>query len=101
MSEETKVRIADEKNGETYALVEMFYAGDKVKVICEDGKERMARIAGKIARKFWVKVGDVVLIKKWPFMDDRCDIIHVYTQSEANWLRKNGYIKNLPNEPRI
>jgi len=101
MSEEVKIRLANEKEGEVYALVEMFYSGNRVKVICEDGKERVARIAGKIAKKFWVKIGDVVLIKKWPFSEDKADIIHVYTQSEANWLRKNGYIKNLPNEPRI
>ncbi|MEM5828089.1 MAG: translation initiation factor eIF-1A [Candidatus Aenigmatarchaeota archaeon] len=101
MSEEVKIRLADEKNGEVYGMVEMFYAGDRVKVICEDGKERMGRIAGKIARKVWIKVGDVVILKKWPFTDDKGDIIHVYTQSEVNWLRKNGYIKNLPNELRF
>jgi translation initiation factor 1A len=46
-------------------------------------------------KKVWVKVGDVVLVKPWP-VKGRGDIIHVYTPSEAQWLKRNGYIKNLP-----
>jgi translation initiation factor 1A len=88
-----EVRIA--KNDEKYGIVDSFYSGDKVKVILDDGTEMMCRIAGKLMKKVWVKVGDIVLVKPWP-VKGKGDIIHVYSPSEAQWLKKNGYIKNLP-----
>lgn len=87
-----EIRLA--KEDEKYGIVDSFISGDKVKVILDDGTEMMCRISGKVMKKFWVKVGDVVLIKPW-ITGKRGDIIHVYTPSEAQWLKKNGYIKNL------
>ncbi len=91
--EESPIRIA--KENEVYGIVDSWYGKDRVIVICDDGVNRICRISGRVIKKFWLKVGDVVLVRIWPFDKSKGDVIHVYTFSEAQWLKKNGYIKNL------
>ena len=35
---------------------------DRVLVSCQDGKERLCRIRGKMKRRMWIRLGDVVLV---------------------------------------
>ncbi|MCD6530747.1 translation initiation factor eIF-1A [Candidatus Bathyarchaeota archaeon] len=66
---------------------------DRVLVKCQDGHERLCRIRGKMKRRVWIRVGDVVLVSPWEFQSDkRGDIFWRYTKSQAEWLRKNGYL---------
>jgi len=66
---------------------------DRVLVKCQDGHERLCRIRGKMKRRVWIREGDVVLVSPWDFQSDkRGDIIWRYTRSQADWLRKSGYI---------
>ncbi len=66
---------------------------DRVLVKCEDGHERLCRIRGKMKRRVWIRVGDIVLVSPWDFQSDkRGDIFWRYTRSQAEWLRKNGYL---------
>ncbi len=68
---------------------------DRVLVKCHDGNQRLCRIRGKMKRRVWIRVGDVVLVSPWDFQyDKRGDIIWRYRRSQAEWLRKNGYISN-------
>ena len=66
---------------------------DRVSVKCQDGNERLCRIRGKMKRRVWIREGDVVLISPWDFQSNkRGDIIWRYTKSQADWLRKSGYL---------
>jgi translation initiation factor 1A len=66
---------------------------DRVLVKCQDGNERLCRIRGKMKRRVWVRVGDVVLVSPWDFQSDkRGDLIWRYTRSQAEVLRKKGYL---------
>ena len=66
---------------------------DRVLVKCQDGHERLCRIRGKMKRRVWIRVGDVVLVSPWDFQSDkRGDIFWRYTKSQAEWLRKNKYL---------
>lgn len=66
---------------------------DRVLARCQDGHERLCRIRGKMKRRVWVRIGDVVLVSPWDFQSDkRGDIIWRYTRAQAEWLRKNGYL---------
>ena len=66
---------------------------DRVSVKCQDGHERLCRIRGKMKRRVWVRVGDIVLVSPWDFQSDkRGDIIWRYTRAQAQWLRKKGYL---------
>ena len=91
---ETKIRLPESED-EVFGIVEMFVGGDKMRVICDDGKERLCRIPGRLRKRVWIRVGDLVLVKIWKYMKDRGDVIAVYTPTEANWLKRNGYIKQL------
>lgn len=67
---------------------------ERILVSCQDGKERLCRIRGKMKRRAWVRVGDIVLVSPWDFQSDkRGDIIWRYKRNQATWLRRNGYLK--------
>jgi translation initiation factor 1A len=66
---------------------------DRVLVKCQDGNERLCRIRGKMKRRVWIREGDVVLVSPWDFQSDkRGDVTWRYTRSQADMLRKNGYL---------
>ncbi|MFQ6020730.1 MAG: translation initiation factor eIF-1A [Candidatus Aenigmatarchaeota archaeon] len=89
-----KIRIP--KKGEILGIAEIMLGAGKVRVRCEDDKERLCRIRGKLRKRIWIRVGDMVLIKPWDIQpDEKADIIWRYTKTQANWLRKKGYGKNL------
>lgn len=67
---------------------------DRVMVRCQDGHERLCRIRGKMKRRVWIREGDVVLVSPWDFQSDkRGDVIWRYKHSQAELLRKKGYLK--------
>jgi translation initiation factor 1A len=66
---------------------------DRVMVKCQDGRERLCRIRGKMKRRVWIRVGDVVLVSPWDFESDRRgDLFWRYTRAQAEDLRRRGYI---------
>jgi len=66
---------------------------DRVLVKCQDGHERLCRIRGKMKRRVWIREGDIVLVSPWDFQSDkRGDIFWRYKRSQAEWLRKKGYL---------
>ena len=67
---------------------------DRILVNCQDGYQRLCRIRGKIKRRVWIRIGDVVLVSPWDFQSDkRGDILWRYRKNEVTWLRNNGYLK--------
>jgi translation initiation factor 1A len=66
---------------------------DRLLVKCQDGHERLCRIRGKIKRRIWIRVGDVVLVSPWDFQSDtRGDILWRYKKNQVDWLRQNNYL---------
>ncbi len=75
-------------------IAKKMLGNDRVLVSCQDGKERLCRIRGKMKRRMWIRVGDIVLVSPWDFQSDkRGDIIWRYKRNQAEWLRKKGYLK--------
>lgn len=67
--------------------------GDKVRVDCKDGKERICRIPGKLRKRVWIKREDVVAIKPWKVQtEERGDIVWRYTKNQVGLLKKKGYL---------
>jgi len=57
--------------------------------MCEDGKSRMARIPGRMKRRMWIRVGDLLIVKPWAFQDEKADVVYRYTKTQAlNLSRK-------------
>ena len=64
---------------------------DRIVVKCQDGHERLCRIRGKLKRRVWVRVGDIVLVSPWDFQSDtRGDVCWRYRRNETAWLRSKG-----------
>ena len=97
LTEEEEIsRIRIPKEGEIFGIVELMLGSDKLRVQCDDGKERIVRIPGKLRKRVWIRVGDLILIQPWKVMSDRrADVIWRYTRTQARWLQKKGRIKNL------
>ncbi len=90
-----RVRFPNEKDNEILGLVEEMLGGGRMRVSCVDGKVRMARIPGKIKRKTWVRLGDIVLLRKWPNEEDKADMEYRYVRQQVDVLQKKGYLKEL------
>ncbi|MFH1105651.1 MAG: translation initiation factor eIF-1A [Candidatus Aenigmatarchaeota archaeon] len=94
MEQERVGRLRMPQPNEIVGKVDEFLGGDKLRVTCSDGKERICRIPGKIRKKLWIRTGDVVLIEPWKVQSDtRADVVWRYTAAQAFWLRKDGIIK--------
>ncbi len=67
---------------------------ERILVKCQDVKERLRRVCGKLKRRVWVREGDIVLVSPWDFQSDkRGDIFWRYRKNQAEWLRGHGYLK--------
>ncbi|MCW4021031.1 MAG: translation initiation factor IF-1A, partial [Candidatus Bathyarchaeota archaeon] len=50
-------------------------------------------IRGKMKRRVWIRLGDIVLVSPWDFQfDRRGDIIWRYTRGQAELLRRKGLL---------
>jgi len=57
---------------------------DRILVKCQDGKERLCRVRGKLKRRVWIRVGDIVLVSPWDFQSDkRGDIFWRYRKNQT------------------
>ena len=66
---------------------------DRVMVKCQDGHERLCRVRGKLKRRVWIRVGDIVLVSPWDFQSDtRGDIFWRYRKNQTEELRLKGYL---------
>jgi len=67
---------------------------DRLMVKCQDGHERLCRIRGKMKRRVWIRVNDIVVVSPWEFQtESRGDITWRYTRGQAEMLRRRGYLK--------
>tara|TARA_R100000152_G_C6767367_1_gene192560 strand:+ start:1450 stop:1779 length:330 start_codon:yes stop_codon:yes gene_type:complete len=76
-----------------FAVIREFSGGSRFVALCEDGKNRMVRIPGKLKRRMWCRVNDLILIKPWPIQgDSKSDLVYRYLPAEKNWLIKRDMI---------
>lgn len=66
---------------------------DRIMVKCQDGKDRLCRVRGKLKRRVWIREGDTVLVSPWDFQkDERGDIFWRYRKNQTDWLRSHDYL---------
>ncbi|MGZ4882695.1 MAG: translation initiation factor eIF-1A [Halobacteriota archaeon] len=96
MSQEpqTKVRLPRKEEGEVLGIVESMLGANRVKIQSMDGKTHMGRIRGKMKKRVWLRVGDVIIMAPWSFQDDKADIVWRYQGTQVEWLKKNGYLSS-------
>jgi len=90
--EPTKRELVYKDDGQEYAVVTKMLGNGRCELQCLDGVQRLGNIRGKLKHKVWIKLSDHVLVGLREFQDDKCDIIHKYTQEEVRNLRCYGEI---------
>ena len=91
---EGEIRVRTPRPGEIVGIVTELHGGARMKVQCADGKERMARVPGKIKRFIWVRQGDVVLIVPWAVEPNtKADIVYRYTSMQVDQLTRRGLLQ--------
>lgn len=73
-------------DSEVICVVKRILGAEHVVVLCVDGKERVARIPGRLRKRIWIKEGDVVLAAPWDFQPGKCDIVYRYESDELKRL---------------
>ncbi|MFQ6009728.1 MAG: translation initiation factor eIF-1A [Candidatus Aenigmatarchaeota archaeon] len=94
--EEEIARTRIPKEGEVLGIVIEMLGASRIRVECSDGFTRICRIPGRMRRRLWVRMGDLVMVKPWKVQsNERADIEWKYTRTQAQWLKKKGYLKNI------
>ena len=93
LSEDVLRKLVLPSPGDVLGIAMKLLGYDRILVKCQDGHERLCRIRGKMKRRVWIRVGDVVLVSPWDFQrDKRGDIFWRYTRAQAEMLRKKGLV---------
>lgn len=90
-------RLRLPKQGEIFARIKAISGGSRMVLDCEDGKERMGRIIGKMKRRFWMREGDIVIVKPWAFatVDAKAEIVWRYNPTQKGKLESMGRLEWL------
>ena len=94
MAEEevVRVRMPSNREGEIFGIADQLLGASRIRVMCADGKSRLGRIPGKLKKRMWIREGDLLIVRVWEFQDEKCDIRHRYTKTEASYLSRRGVI---------
>ncbi len=84
------MRLPQKEEGEVLGIVESMLGANRVKIQSLDGKTRMGRIRGKMKKRDWLRVGDVIVMVPWSFQDDKADIVWRYQGTHVEWARRTG-----------
>jgi translation initiation factor 1A len=84
------------KENQVIGIIEEVVGWAHARVRCFDGKTRICRVPQnkKLHKNIWLKKGAYVLVEPWELQSDKKgDILYTYSDSEVEWLKKNGYLK--------
>ena len=84
----TERELSFKEEGEDYAQVIRPAGDSRFEVLCGDGKKRFGHVAGKLRKRVFINVNDIVLVTISEFEDDKCYIVLKYTEDEVRKLRK-------------
>ena len=94
ISEENLSDLILPETTDVFGVATKLLGNDRVFVKCQDGRERVCRIRGKMKRRVWIRINDIVLVSPWDFQSDqRGDIIWRYTRGQSDYLRRRGLLK--------
>ena len=90
---EYKLKMPQDK--EVLGRVAKLVGATKFIVRCQDGKERLCIIPGRLRRRFWIKENDVVIVEPWVVQsDERGNIVWRYSVMDITKLKDKGLLKD-------
>lgn len=95
-----KNELVFKEDGQEYAQITKMLGNCRVEAYCADGRKRLCHIRGKMKKKVWITVGDIVLIGLRDFQDEKADVILKYNDDESRSLKSYGELPETikPNE---
>lgn len=84
--------------GQEYAQVTKMLGNGHCECSCYDGVVRLGNIRGKLRKRVWINMSDIILCGLRDYQDDKVDIIHKYTPDEVRNLQTMG---ELPSDITI
>ncbi|MHA1148386.1 MAG: translation initiation factor eIF-1A [Promethearchaeota archaeon] len=97
----TRVKMPNRKAGEMFGRVIEILGNDRMQVFCEDKKNRIGRIRGKIKKRVWIRKGDLVIINPWEWETEtkdsmgKCEITWRYMKNEISYLMRQNMIPDI------
>ena len=85
-----KRELVFKEEGQEYAQILKMLGNGRVEAQCVDGEKRLCHIRGKLRKKVWINVGDIVLVGLRDFQDEKGDIILKYNPDECRSLKAYG-----------
>ncbi len=95
---EAIVRVRLPKGNQVLGIIEQRVGASRMLVKCIDGKTRNCRVPGRLKRRLWLREGNIVIIEPWEFDDDKGNVLFKYNPTQAEWLKRKGYLKTVEEE---
>jgi translation initiation factor 1A len=96
-----KPKIPNKQLNEILGVVTEIFGGEHMAVKAEDGQVYMGVIRGKIKKRMWTRLGDMVIIVPWDFESKpkegkkpKAHIVWRYTRTQQTWLENHGYVSD-------
>lgn len=80
------------EKGEDYGKIVENCGDRRFMVLCGDMITRMCHVCGRMKKRIWVNVGDLVVVSVRDFEPTKGDINHCYSPAEASVLESQGKI---------
>lgn len=88
-------RVRTPRKGEFIGVIVQRLGGNRMEVLCSDGKTRNCRVPGRFKRSMWLRLKDIVLIEPWELDKEKADVIFKYSSGQIIQLRKRGLLNGL------
>ena len=82
------------EEGEEYARVKKMLGDGRLSAQCSDGQERVCHIRGRMRKRVWINVEDLVLVAIRDYQPDKADVLLKYTEEEDRSLQRYGELIN-------
>lgn len=97
-NKDKEINYTINKDFEEYAYVLKLLGNCRVKVLCNSGIEAIGIIRGslrKFNKRVLIETGDIVVISKRDYQDNKVDIIHKFNSDQCHNMIKNNELSKI------
>lgn len=92
---ESRVLLFKDSHLQVYGKIISILGDSRFSILCDDGKTRLGITRGKMKKRIWIKMNDLVLVSFREFEEGKVDIIHKYNEDETKKLKKMGELIHI------
>ncbi|KAJ1921787.1 Translation initiation factor 1A [Mycoemilia scoparia] len=80
------------EEGQEYGVVLKMLGNGRLEAQIVGGGKTLGHIRGKMRKKVWIGVGDIILLSEREFEEGKTDVIAKYNPDEVHQLKKQGHL---------